>query len=188
MNLIFSADENWGIGKDNQLLYTIAPDMRNFKEKTIGGAVIMGRKTLDSLPEGKPLKDRINIVVTRNPAAVDAAHQETVSGTDRRLYLCENLGELASCLRILALPPDRVWVIGGAEIIQLLLPYSKQAHITRILSCTSDADCRTENFDEMAGWAKTEHGVIQEHDGLFFHFDRYENNFVKELPEVAINS
>ena len=73
MNMIFSADDNWGIGKGNRLLYRIPPDMRNFKEKTTNGVVIMGRKTFESLPGGKPLTNRTNIVLTCHPESLSAA-------------------------------------------------------------------------------------------------------------------
>ena len=66
MNLILSADKNWAIGKDNQLLVRIPSDMKFFREMTTGKVVVMGRKTLESFPNGLPLKNRINIVLTKN--------------------------------------------------------------------------------------------------------------------------
>ena len=67
MNLILSADKNWAIGKDNQLLVRIPSDMKFFREMTTGKVVVMGRKTLESFPNGLPLKNRTNIVLTGNP-------------------------------------------------------------------------------------------------------------------------
>ena len=64
MNLIVNADKNWGIGKDNKLLVSIPADMKMFREETSGKVVVMGRKTLESFPNGQPLKNRVNIVLT----------------------------------------------------------------------------------------------------------------------------
>ena len=66
MNIIVAADKNWGIGKNNQLLVSIPADMKMFREETSGKVVVMGRKTLESFPNGLPLKNRINIVLTRD--------------------------------------------------------------------------------------------------------------------------
>ena len=66
MNVIVAADKNWGIGKNNQLLVSIPADMKMFPEETSGKVVVMGRKTLESFPNGLPLKNRINIVIKSN--------------------------------------------------------------------------------------------------------------------------
>ena len=64
MKAILSADKNWGIGYQNKLLVSIPSDMKFFRETTTGNVVVMGRKTLESFPNGLPLKNRINIVLT----------------------------------------------------------------------------------------------------------------------------
>ena len=66
MNIIVAADSNWGIGKNNQLLVSIPADMKMFRQETTGKVVVMGRKTLESFPNGLPLKNRTNIVLTGN--------------------------------------------------------------------------------------------------------------------------
>ena len=66
MNLIAAVDKNWAIGKDNKLLVQIPMDMKFFRETTTGKVVVMGRKTLESFPNGLPLKNRTNIVLTHN--------------------------------------------------------------------------------------------------------------------------
>ncbi len=67
MNLIVAVDKNWAIGKDNRMMWSIPADMKFFRETTKGNVVIMGRKTLESFPQGQPLKNRVNIVITKNP-------------------------------------------------------------------------------------------------------------------------
>ena len=66
MNLIAAVDKNWAIGKNNKLLVSIPADMKMFRQTTTGKVVVMGRKTLESFPGGMPLKNRINIVLTKN--------------------------------------------------------------------------------------------------------------------------
>ena len=67
MNLIAAVDRNWAIGKNNELLVRIPMDQKFFRETTTGKVVVMGRKTLESFPNGLPLKNRTNIVLTHNP-------------------------------------------------------------------------------------------------------------------------
>ena len=174
MNLIFSADENWGIGKGNQLLFRVSPDMQHFKEKTTGGVVIMGRKTLDSLPGGMPLENRVNVVLTRDPDGIRPEIRD-------RLIACVDLAALACVLQNRKAKPDATWVVGGAEIIELLEPYCREAYVTRFLSADKDADRRVKNLDAAEGWEIAETGELQEWDGLRFRFDRYRNNNVKEF-------
>ena len=66
MKAILSADRNWGIGYQNRLLVSIPSDMKFFRQTTTGKVVVMGRKTLESFPNGMPLKNRTNIVLTGN--------------------------------------------------------------------------------------------------------------------------
>ena len=180
MQMILSADEAWGIGKGNQLLFRIPPDMRYFREKTMGGAVIMGRKTWESLPDGKPLEGRINMVLTGNPGSIKVDAEGLSIGTGP--LLCANLTELSAALEKLPVGPDRAWVIGGAEIFRLLMPYCREAYITRFLTADPGADRRMEDLDRAALWTKVAEGAVEEWEGLRYRFDRYENRDVQALP------
>ena len=95
MNLIVAADENWGIGREGRLLFQLSPDLKKFKARTLYGTVIMGRKTLESLPGGRPLKNRINIVLSRTLTQPQAAPAE------ERVLICRDLSELKSRLAAL---------------------------------------------------------------------------------------
>ena len=66
MNLIVAVDNNWAIGNKNKLLISIPADMKNFRTLTTGNVIVMGRKTLESFPQGQPLGNRVNIVLTQN--------------------------------------------------------------------------------------------------------------------------
>ena len=193
MNLIVSVDEKWGIGKDSQLLFSLPPDMRFFKQKTIGGAVIMGRKTLETLPNGNPLMDRINIVMSRNPAGIpgslpvslvaDRINNVDNKDADNKIWVCKNLYELSQYIEGLAIDQSKIWVIGGAGIYQLLTPYCAEAYVTKVLAEDAQADCHMVNLDAEAGWELEERGVTQEWEGLRFHFDRYHNHKEKYLSD-----
>ena len=77
MKIIAAVDEKWGIGRGMNLLFRFSQDMAFFKEKTMGKTVVMGRKTLESFPNAKPLKNRKNVVLT--PTKISSA-------TVRRLF------------------------------------------------------------------------------------------------------
>ena len=66
MRAIVAVDEKWGIGRENKLLFSVPKDMAFFRETTKGAVVVMGRKTLESFPGGRPLKNRVNVVLTRD--------------------------------------------------------------------------------------------------------------------------
>lgn len=118
MNIIVSVDKNGGIGRDGELLVRIKRDMKRFRELTLGGVVIMGRKTFVSLPNASPLKDRVNIVLTRGGFSAEG------------VLTAHSVEELFSLLERY---PDREhWVIGGESVYKQLLPYCDRAYITRI--------------------------------------------------------
>ncbi|MCL2556291.1 MAG: dihydrofolate reductase [Firmicutes bacterium] len=130
MKIIVAVDKNWGIGCDNDLLFNLPLDMKHFKETTTGGTVIMGRKTLESLPNGQPLKNRDNIVLSRQDIKGDF---KLVNNTD------ELLKEIKG--------KDNVFIIGGASVYEMLLPYCDEAIITKVDSAAK-ADCFFPNLDK----------------------------------------
>ena len=121
MKMIVAVDDNWAIGYKGKLLKRIPTDMKRFVDVTIGKIVIMGRKTLESLPEGKPLKDRTNIVMTSD-------RSYTVDGA----IIVHDIEELRKVLY--AYNYHNIVVIGGGEIYRLLLPYCDTVYVTKIKS------------------------------------------------------
>ena len=103
MNLIVAADRNWAIGKGGDLIYSIPEDMKYFRRMTQGKTVVMGRKTLESFPGGKPLPKRVNVVLSSNP---DYAPEDTVA--------VHNYAELFA--EIAKYPEDDVMLIGGGRL------------------------------------------------------------------------
>lgn len=159
MKAIVNADRNWGIGFQNGLLVHIPSDMRFFREKTTGNVVVMGRKTLESLPGGRPLADRDNIILTRDPAL-------NVKGA-AVVHSVEELQQLLTDI-----DTDRVYVIGGAEIYRLLLPYCDTVYVTRV-DYAYQADAFFPDLDEMPDWEMTEESEEQTCHDMEFTFRTY---------------
>ncbi len=159
MNLIAAVDANWGIGLKNKLLVSIPDDMKFFRETTTGKVVVMGRKTLESFPNGRPLANRTNIVMTRDP---DYAVKGAVVVHD----LDELRAELAKY------PSEDVYVIGGESIYRQLLPECDTAHITKI-NYRFEADAHFPNLDEMPEWQITADSDEQTYFDLEYFFYQY---------------
>jgi len=138
MNLIVAVDSQWGIGYQDRLLFRIKEDQQRFKALTVGKTVILGRRTLETFPGGRPLGDRTNIIFTRSPTfSADPA------------LVCHSLAELKLLLR--SMPADDIFVIGGSSVYQLLLPYCRLAYVTRI-DCRRPADCYFPDLGRLPGW------------------------------------
>lgn len=157
MKAILSADKNWGIGCQNKLLIQIPSDMKFFREKTAGRTVVMGRKTLESLPGGQPLKNRRNIVLTKNP-------EFTVRGAEV-VHSAEELREVLG-------DEGEVYVIGGGAIYELLLPYCDTVYVTKI-DFAYQADTFFPNLDESPEWRLAEESEEQTCFDIEFTFRTY---------------
>lgn len=160
MELIAAADEAWGIGLNGRLLRRISADMKRFRAMTLGNVLVIGRKTLESFPGGRPLPGRGHIVLTNNRTY--AAEGVT---------LCHALDGLPELLR--EYEGKRVFVAGGGSVYRQLLPFCERAYITRIYD-TFPADTFLPNLDREPEWRLAEKGEIQEEDGVRFSFDVYE--------------
>ena len=163
MILIAAVDRNWAIGKDNSLLVHIPADQRFFRETTTGKVVVMGRRTLESFPGGKPLKDRENIVLSKNP---DYRRDDVtlVRDIDRLLHEIEKY------------PKDSVFCIGGASVYKELMPYCDKALITKIDEAY-EADTYFPDLDSDPDWEITDTGEEQTYFDLVYHFVTYERRY-----------
>lgn len=166
MNLIFSADRNWGIGKGNALLFRTPGDMTFFKQMTMGRVVVMGRRTLDSLPSGKPLPKRTNIVLTRD---VDFSRPSVI--------VCTSLDALFALLSDYT--DEDIFIIGGEQIYRQLLPYAATAYVTR-WDAAADADSFVPNLDELDGWQLDEYSDPISEKDVTYRFCTYRQ--AKPLP------
>ncbi len=116
LTLIAAIDKNNTLGANNDLIWDLPDDMRHFVRSTKGHAVIMGRKTFDSM-DGKPLPKRHNIVITR---------QEGYSADG--ISIVNSLEEAIQ----LASDDDQPFIIGGAQIYKLAIPHAERLEITHI--------------------------------------------------------
>ena len=159
MNLIFSADRNWGIGCDNDLLAHIPEDLKYFREKTTGKVVVMGERTLLSLPGSKPLPNRENFVLTFDenfkPEGVTVCFSK-----EEFLEIAKNYDG------------DDVFVIGGEQIYKLFLPHCKKAYVTKI-DAEFPADRFMENLDELPEWSVESSRKMSTQSGVDIEFVTY---------------
>ncbi len=165
LTAIVAVDVNWGIGRDNGLLMRLPPDMRRFRLLTLGHTVVMGRKTFASLPGGRALPDRRNIVLTRGgqacPGAETCADMETL---------------LSQCLG----PDETVFVMGGAQVYALLLPHCSAALVTKIEADLSPWDSCFPNLDATPGWAPVEESAPATWEDVSFRYVTYQNSRYRE--------
>ena len=160
MNLIVAVDENWAIGNKGELLVSIPADHKMFRQETINKVVVLGRKTIETFPQGQPLGKRTNIIVTKNPEykAGDA-------------IIVHSIDELLEELK--KYDTKDVYIIGGASIYEQLLPYCDTAHVTKI-DHKYVADAYFPNLDEDSEWEITASSEEQYYFDLTYHFLKYE--------------
>ena len=171
MRMIAAVDENWGLGKNGDLLTSIPEDMRFFRQTTQGKVLVMGSKTLRSFPNAKPLPGRLNVVMTRQK--------------DARFPGCAVCDSMDSLLALLAgFMPDDVMVIGGGGVYTQLLPYCTEALITK-MQFNGEADTFLPNLDSLPEWSVAEESEQKEHEGIKFSFLTYKNSAVKPIGDSA---
>ncbi len=162
---IVAVDKFWGIGKNNDLLFHLKADMQHFVACTKGKTVVMGSNTLRSLPNGMPLKNRINIVL--NP---DGTEQDA---TERGYMLAKSLQELFEILKNQDL--QNTFVIGGAMMYRTLLPYCETAIITKV-DADGEAQVFYDNLDNHKNWTLENEEPTIEDNGYKITFCTYRNN------------
>ncbi|MEG2097850.1 MAG: dihydrofolate reductase [Pseudoflavonifractor sp.] len=155
MQLIVAIDRNWGIGYQGKLLARISADLKRFKALTTGHTVVLGHKTLETFPGGKPLPNRRNIIMSTDKSFV---HPDAET--------CHSVAQAV------ALAPEDAFVIGGASVYTLLLPYCDKAYVTQI-DAEYTADCYFPSLDANRCWAVEETGDWQEEDGVRFRYVTY---------------
>ncbi len=159
MRLIAAVDKNWAIGLNNKLLVSIPADMKFFRETTTGGVVVMGRKTLESFPGGKPLKNRVNIVLTHDiNYKVDDA------------VIVHDIDELLT--EVKKYDSDSVYVIGGGSIYNALVDECDTALITYI-DYSYNADTFFPNLDKDEKWKIVDESEEQTYFDLIYYFRTY---------------
>lgn len=160
MNLIVAVDKNWAIGKNGNLLVSIPGDQKMFRDETLGKVIVMGRKTLESLPGGQPLYGRTNVVLTRNPAFKQKGSEVFHDVEETLNYLKQ-------------FPSEDIFIIGGEQIYRQFLPYCDTAHVTWI-DFQYEADTFFPNLDKDPDWEVTAESDEQTYFSICYEFRRYE--------------
>ncbi|MCR5523326.1 MAG: dihydrofolate reductase [Clostridia bacterium] len=159
MNTIVCVDNNWGIGRNNDLLFHLPADMKYFREKTTGHTVIMGLATLFSFPGRKPLKNRTNIVISGDP-----------DFKAEGMTVCYSIEECLEAVK--DTDPAEVFVIGGASIYEQMLPYCDTAYVTKV-NASEQAEKYFPNLDSLPEWYLDSESETQTDGGLEFRFTVY---------------
>ena len=160
MNLIVAVDNNWAIGCKNSLLVSIPADHKMFRQETTGKVVVLGRKTLETFPQGMPLKNRTNIILSTNPD--DQVKDAIIVHSKEELL--EELKKYNS---------EDVYIIGGESVYRMMLPYCDVAHVTKI-DHEYEADAYFPNLDEMKEWKVTADSEEQTYFDIAYQFVKYE--------------
>lgn len=162
MKAIVAVDKNWGIGYRGGLLLRIPDDMKRFRKITSGGVVIMGRTTFESLPGREPLKDRVNIVLSRDK-----------SFRNEGVAICRTIDEMFQVLEMYK-NLDK-FLIGGESVYRQLLPHCNEALVTR-MGHEFPADKHFPNLDSEKGWELVSASDEQDYNGISFKFIGYRNS------------
>ncbi len=159
MNLIAAVDNNWAIGYQSSLLVRIPNDQKRFREMTEGNVIVIGRKTLETFPQKQPLKNRVNIVLSRDRqypmkdgvvvASIEQLLEELKKYNDKQIY-----------------------VAGGATVYEQLLPYCDTAYITKI-DYVYQADVYFPRLDNLSDWELIEESDEQTYFDLTYFFQKY---------------
>ena len=156
---IVAVDEKWGIGKKNGLLFDLPLDMKFFRETTSGKTVCMGYNTLLSFPNGKPLKNRKNIVIC----------PEGVTGDG---FIAVH--DIPEMLETISKEDGDVYVIGGAYFYKSMLPYCDEVIVTKV-KADGNAEVFFENLDEREDFELKEEGEELQTNGYTIKFTKYKN-------------
>ena len=162
---IVHADKEWGIGKGNDMMFSLPKDMKFFRETTMGHVVVMGGNTLRSFPNQKPLKNRTNIVLSRGQVRDDCVIVRSYEELKAEMKKHED---------------EDIFVIGGGEIYKALVPYCHGAYVTKV-DAVGGAEVFFPDLDAHPDFVCVDEGEPIEDNGYTIRFTKYKNHNVKEL-------
>ena len=159
ISAIVAVDNNWGIGYNGDLLEHIPEDLKYFKELTTNHVIIMGRKTWDSLPN-KPLKDRLNVVISHSLPRFLGPMAFSISMREAQVRMQDDETEY--------------FVIGGGSIYEQLLPFCNRIYVTKIYKDYDSVDTYFPNLDELDNWQVSECSDIKQYKDISYQFLTYD--------------
>lgn len=160
MNIYVTVDSNWAIGNGEQLLIRIPRDHKLFLEETAGKVIVMGRKALQTMPQGLPLQGRTNIVLSENKGL-------QIKGATVVHSMEELFGELEKYAT------EDIYVVGGESVYTQLLPYCDVVHVTK-MDHTYAANKYFHNLNQDANWQLAADSEEQTYFDIAYEFLRYE--------------
>ncbi len=166
MEIVVLVDDNWGIGYAGDQLIRIKEDLQNFKQITKNGVVVYGRKTLETFPKAKVLKDRDNWILSRTVKEIEGAKVfHDINSLIKKIKEAEDSGK-------------KVFCIGGTEIYEQLLPYVNVCHVSKVHKNYQNVDRYFPNLDESGDWilAEKSESKYSESAGVNYSFNRYERS------------
>lgn len=166
MKAIVAVDKKWGIGKNNDLLFSLPEDMKFFRETTSNKVVCMGYNTLLSFPGSKPLKNRVNIVL-----APDGVERDDC-------IIVHTLEELSKTLK--NYDTNDTFVIGGAMFYRTMVDYCSEVYVTKV-DADGEATVFYPNLDEKENFSLVYVSDPIDSNGLTIRFTTYKNNKVIEF-------
>ena len=158
MNAIVIVDKNWAIGKNGGLLVHLPGDLKYYRQKTTGNIIVVGRKTLESFPGGKPLPDRTNIVIT--------------SDTDYEkegCLICHSKEEVME--KLMEYNTEKIFIAGGAQVYEQFMDDCDTFYVTKI-DAEFEADRYFPDLDKL-GYTVTWESELQQEIGIFYRFLKY---------------
>lgn len=165
MKAIVCVDKEWGIGKNNDMLFHLPADLKFFKEKTVGKIIVMGGNNLLSFPGSKPLKNRTNIVLTDLYTRDDCVVVPTLQDLKEELK---------------KYPTDDIFIVGGAMFYRTMIEYCSEAYVTKV-DAVGGAAVFFPNLDQMPGWQLEAEGESISDNGYNLKWTTYKNNQVRKF-------
>ena len=158
-------DKEWGIGKGNDMMFSLPKDMKFFRETTMGNVVVMGGNTLRSFPNQKPLKNRVNIVLSRGQVRDDCVIVRSYEELKNEMKARQN---------------EEIFIIGGGEVYKELLPYCNRALVTKV-DAVGGAEVFFPNLDALDSFVCVDEGEPLDDNGYVIRFTTYKNLSPVEL-------
>lgn len=155
MQAIVNVTENWGIGRNGQLIFPLRADLKRFKQMTMGHAVVMGRRTLETLPGKKGLPGRRNLVLTRDES-----------------FTAPDVEVVHSPLQAVFATGAEDFCIGGESVYRVLLPACDRVFVTKVLAA-AEADAFFPDLDADPDWRIERESEIMEENGVRFQYVDY---------------
>lgn len=171
ISAIVAVDQNWGIGYQGQLLEHLPPDMKYFKELTMGNTVIMGRKTWDSLP-AKPLINRHNVIISKS--IPETKLPQIITDREVPVTFLQMDSLIQNWEKVKRFSNKEIFIIGGGEIYKQLLPYCDRVYVTLIEKSHDNVDTYFPNLDKDPQWEVSTCTELRDYENIPYAFLTYD--------------